>query len=396
MPQAFASALNTQGSEKRVLATLRSRLEARRPELEQIVLTRVTAIADADSVADPAYADGLKVAVDSALEYGLMAIERDGSELPIPIALLGQARVAARNGISLDTVLRRYVAGYSALGYFLIEEAGREGLMSGARLQRLIAAQASLFDRLLAAIGEEHARESRASRLSARQLQAARIERLLDGEFLDTAHIAYDFSGWHLGAIAQGEEATAALRRLAHELDLRLLLVERRDGHTVWCWFGRRSRPDPLALLRRVGAWTEGSPLAFGEPGEGLIGWRTTHRQAAAALAVARRRPQNPTRYADVALLAAALQNDLLGESLRQIYLSPLEAERDDGAAVRDTVRAYFGAGGSLSSAAAATGVSRRTVARRLNRYEELLGHSLHAAAAQIETALLLQTLDPD
>ena len=49
-------------------------------------------------------------------------------EAPVPVALLAQARLAARVGVSLDAVLRRYFAGYTLLGDFLIEEARALGL----------------------------------------------------------------------------------------------------------------------------------------------------------------------------------------------------------------------------------------------------------------------------
>lgn len=42
------------------------------------------------------------------------------------------------------------------LGCFIIEEASCDGLMSGVELQRLLGTQGVIFDRLLAAIGEEH------------------------------------------------------------------------------------------------------------------------------------------------------------------------------------------------------------------------------------------------
>jgi hypothetical protein len=85
-----------------------------------------------------------------------------GSELernppPIPPELLVQARVAARNGIGLNTVLRRYFAGYALLGDFLIEEAHER--VQGIALKRLLRLQASLFDGVIAVVSEEHRRD---------------------------------------------------------------------------------------------------------------------------------------------------------------------------------------------------------------------------------------------
>lgn len=377
-------------------AELAKRLRSRQAEIEAATLTRVNAIADTSLASDPTYVDGLRGAVSAALDYGIQATERSAErEQPIPVSLLAQARMAARSGVSLDTVLRRYFAGYSLLGYFLIEEGSKDNLMSGAELQRLLGTQAVIFDRLLAAISEEHARESELRTVSTEQHQALRIERLLEGELIDTAGIAYDFEGWHLGVIASGPGASEALRELARALDLRHLIVNRGEEGAVWAWLGGRRRPDPAATQSFATAnWPGGVLLAIGEPGSGLAGWRFTHRQAVAALAVAQRGKGSPVRYGEVALLASILQDELLEASLHRLYLRPLEGERDGGATLRETLRAYLAANGSLSSAATTMGVSPRTIGNRLRRVEELIGRPLHTVLAELESALCLDELD--
>ncbi|HZE05289.1 MAG TPA: helix-turn-helix domain-containing protein [Solirubrobacteraceae bacterium] len=94
--------------------------------------------------------------------------------------------------------------------------------------------------------------------------------------------------------------------------------------------------------------------------------------------------------YADVALLATALSNELLADTLRESFLAPLEAERDGGAAWRRTLRAYLDTGHNASTAAAALGVSRKTVSARLRAIEARLGRSLDSCAAELEVALAL------
>jgi DNA-binding PucR family transcriptional regulator len=133
--------------------------------------------------------------------------------------------------------------------------------------------------------------------------------------------------------------------------------------------------------------------LALGEPGRGLAGWRLTHRQAQAALLVALRRPRRCTRYADVALLASALTDEALATVLIDVYLAPLEDSRGSGPVLRETLRAYLGAERSVSSAAAALGVVRKTVEKRLRTIEEKLGRSLHPCPAELEIALELDEL---
>jgi DNA-binding PucR family transcriptional regulator len=105
---------------------------------------------------------------------------------------------------------------------------------------------------------------------------------------------------------------------------------------------------------------------------------------------IAERRGQAVVRYADVALLASILRDDLLATSLRQLYLEPLARVKDGGKVGRETLRAYFATERNISSTAAALGVDRRTVTNRIRAVEELFGRPLRDFATELETALLL------
>lgn len=360
--------------------------------MEEAVLTRVYAVADPSHL-DRTYAEGLRAAITAAVEYGLAVVEagEERSPLPPPI-LLAQARLAARHGIGLDTVLRRYFAGHALLGDFLVAEAGRSGLRE-AELRQLLRVQAALFDRLVAAVSEEYAREAPRRTFSSERRRVERIERLLAGEMIEVSEFQYDFAGSHVAVITQGEGASEELVKLASAVDRRLLTIRREDG-TLWAWLGGRSPIDLDRLWGLLNHWPRVAPIAIGEPGEGLAGWRLSHRQAQAALPVAVRGPEARVRYLDVALLASMLQDDLLTTSLRMLYLEPLEAERDGGETLRQTLRAYFAANRNVSSAAARLGVSRQAVAKRLRACEEKLDRSLDLGGVEMEAALRLGDLD--
>jgi DNA-binding PucR family transcriptional regulator len=181
------------------------------------------------------------------------------------------------------------------------------------------------------------------------------------------------------------------VRRLADDVDRRLLLVEPRE-QIVWAWLGGRRRLDHDEFLQR--AASDVPPhlaIAVGEPALGRAGWRLSHRQAAVISSYSRRELGKVTRYADVGLLAAVSKDQVLVESLNQLYLSPLASGRDGGAALRDTLRAYFSAGRNISSAAAALAVNRDTVSNRLRTVEQRLGRSLEDIAAELDIALRLE-----
>lgn len=376
------------------MSELTERLRARRGEIEAATLARAQAISDPAAVEDPGYALGLRKAVATGLDHAISALESsDAATEEVPDHLLGQARAAARHGVSLDTVLCRYSAGHTLLGDHVIE-AAQEAALSSEELKSALRAQADVYDRMVRTVSQEYTRE-----LESRQRRHGRrledlVRRLLAGDPVDMRGLQYPLDAWHVGVVAAGPGAPEFLRELATELDRRLLLAAVEQG-TVWAWFAGRRKPSvPEVLAVAQQSLADEIVLAVGEAGGGAEGWRLTHRQAKVALPVALRGRERLVRYADVALLAAALRDDLLADSLRSTYLAPLESERDGGAALRETLRAYFTAGRNVSSAAAALGVNRQTVSIRLRTAEEKTGRSLSSGAAEVEVALQLGELD--
>ncbi len=252
----------------------------------------------------------------------------------------------------------------------------------------MLGVQATLFDRVIAAVSEEYRREVGDRLRSPEQRQAERVKKLLAGELRDTSDLAYELEGNHLGVVAVGRAAADGLSELARTLDRRLLLVHREE-ETVWAWLGGKRDYDPAQIEEVAGEnWPESASVAIGEPGRDAAGWRLTHRQAKAALQIALGGQANVVRYRDVALLASILQDDLLASSLRLLYLLPLATERDGGKALRETLRAYFATGGNISSTAAALGVSRQTVRSRLRTIEVHFGDSLERRSVEVDVAL--------
>lgn len=381
---------SARGAEEACTA-LAARLRERLPEIQAAVATRVYAISDPQEVADPAYLQGLNAALAAAVEHRLAVLEAGERHAPpVPPILLAQARLDARDGVALDTVLRRYFAGNALFGDFVVEEAERAEVPSST-LRRLLAAQATLGDRLLDAVSAEHAREATTRPTNAAERRRECVKRLLAGELVDRAELDYDLDAHHLALMAKGEGAQEAMRALAASLDRRLLSVCREEEPVWACWLGGRQPLAPKQALQALAAIPlDRVAVTVGEPGEGLVGWRLSHRQAKAALPIAERGGRAAVRYADVALLASILSDELAVTSLRQLYLEPLERGRDGGEVARETLRAYFETERNISSAAAVLGVDRRTVTNRLRAVEDLFGRPLKDFATELETALRL------
>ncbi len=367
-----------------VRAGLAERLQARRSELEEAIIARFRDVGFDPAVGEDAeYVAGARVAVAEAVDYGLMAVEQ------------GEQRFGSepRHGVSVERVLLRYNAGHTLLEDFVMQEAEHAAL-SGNRLvlRDAVRALGALLDHFTSSMAKEYQRESELIARSPELLRTERVQRLLAGAPVDVGGLDYEFDAEHLGLIATGPRAAETVRRLAAGLGRQLLLAPRSE-ETVWAWLGGRRRLTVEDLERALTARdSPGVSVAVGGPGRGLDGWRLTHHQAEAAMLVAVRRPAPLTRYADVALLAGALGDHTLARSLNDIYLSPLGSGKD-GEVARSTLRAYLAAGRNAATAAAALGVDRHTVERRVHSIEIRLGRVLQRCAAELEVALGLEEL---
>jgi hypothetical protein len=368
-------------------------LRARRIEIEQAAMTRIRAVSPSSTTVDAEYTEGLRHAISAAFDYWIAIVSGEGAEQspPLPAPLLEQARLAARHRVRLETVLRRYFAGFAVFQTYLLREA-EAAHSSGTPLHRMLRAQAGQFDRLVEEVSSEHARAAESLMRPHGRRRADRVKQLLAGELIDSSDLGYRFDCWHLAAIAVGSDAASALGRCARSLSRHVLRVSPQDG-IEWLWLSGdvEDALAPFEASVRSDAPTAGR-IAIGEPASGMAGWRLSHRQACAAMSIARLDRQRVVRYCDVALLVTALQDDLLTASLRQAYLEPLRTGQE-GAVLLDTLRAYFRAEQNASSTAPLLGVSRQTVANRIRSVEETIGRPLPSCAMEIQLALRLHDL---
>jgi hypothetical protein len=370
---------------------LAARLRARRGELEEAMIARLSAMPALVDEEDADYAVCLRTALSAGIEDAAHGIEvGEPWRGSWPPGAADYVRRVARRGIGLDIALRRLAAFESLLTEFLMEEAA--GVPTDAQ-RSILRTRGIHFDRLLALFAEEYRREEERLESSTEHGRAESIKQLLHGAPATGHELGYELDDWHLGMIVTGPQVGRVVRGLEDRMGCPSLSVSI-DEYVTWVWLGGRRRlaandlERPWKLLR-----AKEVSLAVGEPGPGIEGWRLTHQQARAAQWVALRRPGALTRYTGDLLLAAALKDSVLARSLRETFLIPLSTA-GDGALERATLRAYFDAGCNAATAAAALGVDRHTVQRRLRRIEQRLERWIPECRAELELALRLEELD--
>jgi diguanylate cyclase with GGDEF domain/PucR-like helix-turn-helix protein len=388
------------GSFTAVRVEVAEQLRQRQAEIEQSIRARLDhAAPNPNGPIDHTYQAGLDSAISSVFIYAMEGIRQGPGWLgPIPREAARQARSAARAGVSLGLVLRRYVAGHTGLVEYTT--AICESLdASGEIVRRLIAIHDELLHHITAAVEREYAEEREIIEGSPEQRRVEIVRQLLQGRELheaDLAELDYDIHmSWHLGIIGRLPDAEPVLDAVVARLGGQFLMI-RRGQRSVWGWVGAETKPSATTLERLVA--TPARPcalLAFGEPARGIRGWRLTHHQAREALRLAMRRPQRVVRYVDGPLVAAALRNRTLGDSLKDLFLAPLGSRTDpQGIARRRALRAYIDAECNASSAAADLGLTRHTVKGHVDMVERLIGRPLSSCLAEVAVALRLEELD--
>jgi hypothetical protein len=345
------------------------------------------AVAESPAAADAEYVAGIARSVGGFIEDGASAIESGGAELaPMSEAMAIQVRRAAHLDISLQTITRRCSLAHHVFVRYAVEEAQSDP-------DQTLVVLGAWLDHVLDSIATEYNEELDRLNDSGEQRRLDRVQKLLASSSADAPGLGYSLDAFHVGLVASGKKAAEAVQDLAQHFNRELLSVKRTDD-TCWAWLGGQRHVASALFEQHARAHPrQGVTMAIGEPGEGATGWRLTHRQAAAAMTIAFCRADMLACYGNELLLASVATDTTLHASLRQMYLAPLDAERDEGRALRTTLRAYFAVQRNAATAAHALKVNRHTVERRLRRVEERIGRTIQECAAELELALRIEEL---
>ncbi|MFM9447597.1 PucR family transcriptional regulator [Streptomyces acidiscabies] len=233
---------------------------------------------------------------------------------------------------------------------------------------------------------------------------------ILDGADIDAPQaflrLGYDISRTHLALVVWRDDwdahGTADLASAATTLlrgaGCSSVLTVPVGVSSLWAW-GARTRGHPLSprqLRDAEGPHRQppGVHVAAGLPGEGIEGFRTSHRQARETAEIIRaagpgaggRRP--PYDYADLELAVLLRSRPDLSAGFVRRELGPLAG--DGMAELRATVKCYLDLERSMSAAADRLHIAKSSVAYRIRKAERLLGRPLQEDRLRLHSALLL------
>jgi DNA-binding PucR family transcriptional regulator len=169
-------------------------------------------------------------------------------------------------------------------------------------------------------------------------------------------------------------------------------------ARALTAWINLPHDPEPRTVARVVEAAGSGVHLAAGTVSPGVIGFRSSNRQAVQARRVAQAsvEPGRITEYRSVAAVGPFLDDPEALADLVRTELGGLAARDDNAARLRETALAYLRTGCSARDAAASIGVHKNTVLYRLRGIEDGLGRSLAERTLALEVALeLVERIGP-
>ena len=351
----------------------------------------------------------------------MMTMLREGADpstaVPPPEAL-AYARDYVRRGLSFELLQRAYRTAQAEVSRMWLEHlrlatADRDSFAESVGFFNdwLFAWIEALERQLTEVYMRERERWVRGSAAA----RAEHVRAILDGAREDAGdaskRLAYELGRHHLayliwrdddaGEAGDGHGVFPDMERLAiivaEAVEARGQLTIPLGGQLA-CWAGLWDAAPALEHLAARLDTAPGHPLrvAIGLPGHGMEGFRRSHREALLARRAADvlgYGDRRCVRFADCALDALLIGD--LDEARRFVEreLGELAQDGDPTRRIVMTLLAFLDEGASFVRAARRLGVHENTVAYRVRRAEELLGHRVAERRLELHVALRLMAL---
>lgn len=333
-----------------------------------------------------------------------------------PAAAIALAQRFARDGVPIAVMLRAYRLGQELVFDRAVHASGR--IPQDEERAQAIAALGALSFRYMDGVMSDVSLHYDAEREQAFRGRDARrlalVRDLLSGATVEPQQaervLGYRVDGMHQAIVAwstdrggalSGEgpsgagddQLTSAATQLAAAIGEGRALTIGDPAGDVTVWIKPASGDGDSDTLTGVenDLRRQSIQAAIGEPGRGLRGLATTKRQADLARSIAELHPGHTiTHYRDVALATVLLRDEDVARTFAGEQLGRVAHTTRAASVLRETLAAYYATGQDQSRAARALNVHRNTVANRLRRAEELLGHRVDERVRETEAALVV------
>jgi DNA-binding PucR family transcriptional regulator len=353
--------------------------------------------------------DGLRAELVASTEANVSQVLRmlaHGArvdDVAIPHEALDFLRGNVRRGLPLAVVLRSYRLGHAWLWHEWSEALKERVEDSGELAAGQDESSAFMFsyvDRISAALVEEFGTEQERMLRSAEQLRADTVKAILTGDAVDTEaasrRLGYELRRHHVAlSVSSGASEVEGLERAVGEVAAELcagqplVVASGAARFDVWCG---SFDPPPTEALERYEP-PQRVQVAFGKPGEGVAGFRSSHEEAKQAARigglVGNAKPA-VTSYARVELVSLLASDLPRARAFVGSQLGPLAVAGGTAERLRETVLAFLVSGGSPTHVAEELFVHKNTVAERIKRSEEMLGRRVNESPVELEAALTL------
>jgi DNA-binding PucR family transcriptional regulator len=337
---------------------------------------------------------------------------RSGSSATLepPPASRDLGRTLAQRRQDVRVLLRVYRVGQRVFWREFMGVVGQEIADADLRMavldflwDRLSRSLEHIIEQVVAAYAEEERRQLRGA--LTRRVEATHAILRGDAVDVDTAstRLAHNLHRYQTGLVLWATDGTddpdpigsleALAEKAAAAVDAAHPLTVQSGARTLWAWLATGPDPDLRAIPSAPGL-----RVAVGVPAPGVAGFRESHREAVLAqgLMAETGAGGQVTLYRDVEVVCCLSADPTAMRAMVARELAGLTRPDAVTARLRETVAAYYAAGGSARAAADALGLHKNTVLYRLRQAEELLGHGIDERRLPLELALMLAAAHGD
>ncbi|MFM9033446.1 MAG: PucR family transcriptional regulator [Mycobacterium sp.] len=356
--------------------------------------------------ADPALRADLHASTRAHWKGFLPLITRESIEVRPAPQIHDLARTLARRGFELPLLLSVYRIGQRATWQYitgLLQTEVSDPALRSAVLLRFWTQAAYWIDSTVESLIVTFTAEREQWQRGALARRAAIVKSILAGQSVDLdasiTALAYPLRQFHTAFTLLVDEKIpesevqhlieVAARTMAATLSGGQPLIVSSAARAAWCWTASPCGTEPAA------AWQYDDLPRFvratvGNTHRGLAGFRLSHSEAVAALAVAERIDADVVRFADVELacLAAGVVSHEGRSAFVRRELAHLAESDEATERIRETLQIYLRQGGDAAITGDLLSLHPNTVRYRVRQAEKKLGHPIQHRRVQIELAL--------